>query len=215
MRTAQKLAAVMGFLMAMSGLATGQTSKVESTETVRTEVTSIPFETHFELSRRVGAGRTLRSQEGKPGQIIRDYLIVTKGGKEVSKTLMYEERIEPVHEVFLVGREGYAQSRGAFTRSKVLTMTATAYDPSPATIGRGATGRTATGMKAAYGVVAVDPRVIPLGTLVYVEGYGLAIAADKGSAIKGNKIDLCYATRREALNFGRKTVKVHVLKPKD
>lgn len=107
MRTVQKLAAMMGFLMAMSGLASGQTSKVESTETVRTEVTSIPYETHFELSRRVGAGRTLRSQEGKPGQIIRDYVIVKKGGKEVSKTLMYEERIEPVHEVFLVGREGY------------------------------------------------------------------------------------------------------------
>ena len=60
------------------------------------------------------------------------------------------------------------------------------------------------------GVVAVDPRVIPLGTLLYVEGYGFAIASDIGSAIKGNKIDLCYTTRKEALRFGRKKVRVHI-----
>jgi 3D (Asp-Asp-Asp) domain-containing protein len=53
--------------------------------------------------------------------------------------------------------------------------------------------------------------VIKLGTYVYVEGYGFAIAADTGGAIKGNRIDLCFNSRREALNFGRKTVKVHIL----
>jgi hypothetical protein len=47
---------------------------------------------------------------------------------------------------------------------------------------------------------------------LYVEGYGMAIAADTGRAIKGNKIDLCYATRQQALQFGRRKVRVHILR---
>ncbi|MBI4733746.1 MAG: 3D domain-containing protein [Rubrobacteridae bacterium] len=66
-------------------------------------------------------------------------------------------------------------------------------------------------MRAQKGVVAVDPRVIPLGTRLYIEGYGEAIAADTGGAIKGNRIDLCYNTPGECFKFGRQTVKVHVL----
>ena len=54
------------------------------------------------------------------------------------------------------------------------------------------TGRTYLGLKAERGIVAVDPRVIPLGARVHVEGYGEALAADIGSAIKGNRIDLCF-----------------------
>ncbi len=60
-------------------------------------------------------------------------------------------------------------------------------------------------------VIAVDPNVIPLGTEVYVEGYGNAIAADIGGAIKGNRIDIHVPTKQEALNWGRKTVNVTIL----
>jgi 3D (Asp-Asp-Asp) domain-containing protein len=74
------------------------------------------------------------------------------------------------------------------------------------------TGRTRTGRRATYGVVAVDPRVIPLGTMVYVEGYGLALACDTGGAIKGHRIDLCYDSNYEANRYGRKHVKVHILR---
>jgi 3D (Asp-Asp-Asp) domain-containing protein len=109
-----------------------------------------------------------------------------------------------------MGPEGYASSRHKFERGRVLIMSASAYDPSPQTI-PGTTGRTATGLRAGYGVVAVDPRVIPLRSLVYVEGYGFAIAADTGGAIKGNRIDLCYDSRSTALRFGRKRVRVHIL----
>ena len=59
--------------------------------------------------------------------------------------------------------------------------------------------------------MAVDPKVIALGAKLYIEGYGYAIAGDRGRAIKGNRIDLGFATVREALNFGRKSVIVHVL----
>jgi 3D (Asp-Asp-Asp) domain-containing protein len=111
-----------------------------------------------------------------------------------------------------MNRAGVSTSRGSFMRSKVMILRATAYDPSPATIGRHATGRTCTGRKAEFGVVAVDPRVIPLGTLLYVEGYGMAIAADIGSAIKGHRIDLCYASKRVADAYGVKMIKVHILR---
>ena len=66
-------------------------------------------------------------------------------------------------------------------------------------------------MALGYGVVAVDPRVIPLKSLVYVEGYGFAIAADTGGAIKGKRIDLCYPSRAMAKRFGRRNVRVHLL----
>ena len=72
-------------------------------------------------------------------------------------------------------------------------------------------GITASGTKAVKGTVAVDPRVIPLGSKLYVEGYGYATAQDTGSAIKGNKIDLFYDSLYEAKKFGRKNLTVYVL----
>ena len=69
----------------------------------------------------------------------------------------------------------------------------------------------ATGSRLKKGIVSVDPRLIPLGTRLYVEGYGYAVADDVGGAIKGHRIDLAYDSRSEALQFGRQTVKVYVL----
>jgi 3D (Asp-Asp-Asp) domain-containing protein len=66
-------------------------------------------------------------------------------------------------------------------------------------------------MKAGKGVVAVDTRVIPFGTRMYIPGYGFAVAADRGSAIKGNRIDLCYNTYAEAKRFGARPVDVYIL----
>lgn len=179
---------------------------------IRVESKPIPPTVEYQFSRLVGAGRLKKEDSGKPGEVRRTYQVIRKNGKPVAKKLIKEERIEPTPTLFLMGKSGFSTSRSSFGRSKVLVMEATAYDPSPATIGPGATGRTAMGLRAAYGHVAVDPRVIKLGTRVFVEGYGFAIASDKGSAIKGNKIDLCFNSRATALAFGRKSVKVHVLR---
>lgn len=71
--------------------------------------------------------------------------------------------------------------------------------------------------RAAWGRVAVDPRVIPLGTRMYIETadgsliYGYAVAADTGGAIKGNIVDLYFNTYQECVNFGRRAVKVYIL----
>ncbi|WP_298713678.1 3D domain-containing protein [uncultured Veillonella sp.] len=106
------------------------------------------------------------------------------------------------------GGQSTKNNNGAPSKySKVLTMEASAYssqDP-----GNG--NYTATGSRLTKGIVSVDPNLIPLGTKLYVEGYGYAVADDVGGAIKGNRIDLAYDSRAEALQFGRQTVKVYVL----
>ena len=66
-------------------------------------------------------------------------------------------------------------------------------------------------MMAQRGVVAVDPSVIPLGTRLYIPGYGMAVAADTGGAIVGDRIDLCMESYGEAMDFGRRTIKVYIL----
>ena len=92
-----------------------------------------------------------------------------------------------------------------------LTMTATAYTA----YCEGCSGITKDGTDIRANphlkVIAVDPTVIPLGTRVWVEGYGEAVAADIGGAIKGNIIDVFIPSHEEALEWGRKTVKVRIL----
>lgn len=94
---------------------------------------------------------------------------------------------------------------------KVLTVSASAYTFNC----KKCSGITAIGINLKKNpnqkVISVDPKVIKLGTKVYVEGYGYAIAADKGNSIKGNKIDIFVPSQKAALKWGRKTVKVSIL----
>ncbi|HYZ16575.1 MAG TPA: 3D domain-containing protein [Candidatus Acidoferrum sp.] len=92
--------------------------------------------------------------------------------------------------------------------SAALSMVATAYTASCS----GCSGVTATGRPAGHGIVAVDPRVIPLGTRMFIPGYGQAIAGDTGGAIKGNRIDLGFDSTSDARSFGRRPVMVYLLR---
>ena len=98
----------------------------------------------------------------------------------------------------------------------MIECNATAYDLSPEENG-GYGGQTATGIPLDKGVIAVDPKVIPLGSRVFVEAldgswsYGYAVAGDTGGAIKGNRVDLCFRTRSECIQFGRRKCRVYVL----
>jgi 3D (Asp-Asp-Asp) domain-containing protein len=94
---------------------------------------------------------------------------------------------------------------------KSLTITATAYDPGPESNGAGNVAATFTGERARFGIAAVDPKVIPLKSLLYIEGYGPALAADIGGAIKGRRVDLCFNSTREANAFGVKKTRVYLL----
>ena len=86
---------------------------------------------------------------------------------------------------------------------------ATAYTPDPRE--NGGYNGTAMGTKLVRGVVAVDPKVIPLGTVLWVEGYGVCRAEDTGGAIKGKRLDLLFETKKEAYNWGRRKVRVAIL----
>ena len=158
-------------------------------------------------------------QAGVAGEKEFSYKVTYRDGVEVNREVIGETVLrEATDKIVAVGtkkRENTHQK--GFTYKKKLTVTATAYDPYPA--GGSGTGRTAIGMKAQYGVVAVDPKVIPLGTKLYIEStddgqswsYGYCIAADTGGAIKGNKIDLCYNTVGECIQFGRRSANVYVI----
>ena len=202
------LCGLYGMAFAQDGATRDQASERVNPATTRVLSTPIAAPIVYEFSRNIGPGRLLKKSTGAEGEIRRTYRIEEIDGKTVKK-LIAEDRTEPIPIVFLMGKSGYQPSRGAFTRTKVVDMNATAYPPFPF---RGSRGRTANGMTARYGLVAVDPRVIPLGTHLFVEGYGFALAADTGGAIKGNRIDLCYGTNQQANAFGRKKVRVHILK---
>ena len=92
-------------------------------------------------------------------------------------------------------------------------MTATAYYPGPESCAPFDDGFTATGDVAGKGCIAIDDKTGPfkMGQMVYIEGYGIGKCNDRGSAIKYYKIDLCFDTQQEALNWGRKLVKVYVI----
>ncbi len=156
--------------------------------------------------------------EGKNGSKEVDYAAVYHDGVEYSKTVISETVIEePVNRLVVVGTKERVKTYKGYKYSRVLNVTCTAYEPY--NCGGDGRGITASGLKAQFGVVAVDPRVIPLGTKLYIESpdggkswtYGYCIAADTGGAIKGNKIDLCYNTVGECIQFGRRSATVYVL----
>ena len=154
---------------------------------------------------------------GSNGLVEKRYTVVLENGKEVSRELVSEDvKKEAAQRVVAVGTKAIQQAPSRGTSSavagKTITMEATAYNWDCATCnGRGLTA-TGYNLKAnPDGVIAVDPRVIPLGTKVYVEGYGYAVARDTGGAVKGNRIDVHMRSISAARQFGRQTVKVTII----
>ncbi len=152
-------------------------------------------------------------------------VITYEDGVEISRETTLNEVIKPVtHEVIEVGTIPVKTIQGTdktFMYSKVITVSATAYTLDPEETGGKEPGDpgygiTKSGLPAETGVIAVDPAVIPLFTRVYVEtadgswlDYGMAVAADIGSAIQGNEIDLFMWEKSEALRWGRREVRVY------
>ncbi|MBM6616211.1 DUF348 domain-containing protein [Bacillus sp. RD4P76] len=153
--------------------------------------------------------------QGQKGKVAKHFEVVLENGKEVSRTLLKTETLqESKDKVVAVGTKVQQTqvSRGSGTVANEFYVSSTAYTA----YCNGCSGITSTGFNLRANpnakIIAVDPSVIPLGTKVYVEGYGYAVAADTGRAIKGNKIDVFFATKAEAYSWGRKTVKIKILK---
>jgi len=163
-------------------------------------------------------GKMKLIQQGKDGIKERVTKITYVDGR-IDKKEIVEEKIiqQPMNRIVVVGTKKLSApsrsiktSRGDFRYRRMVHMNASAYAADPRCTGKYG-NRTASGMRAGYGVVAVDRGVIPLGTRLYIEGYGHAIAADVGGAIRGNRIDLCFDNYHQALRFGRRTMKVYIL----
>lgn len=195
---------------------------------VRQELVSqneiIPYGVDRKASNSMDQGVEKVVSKGKNGVCEKTYMVVFEDNKEVEKQLLTNTIVsEPVKEVVEYGTIAtYAASRGNTIRyKKVLEMSATAYTASYKDTkkhpGDPGFGITYTGVRVKKGIVAVDPKVIPLGTRLYIEGigdtpdYGYAVAADIGSAIKGNKIDLYMDGQDVVDRWGRKKVKVFIL----
>ena len=171
---------------------------VEQTEVVK-EI--IPRETVHNEDFTLYRGVTKVVEEGSDGEKELIYQVTLVDGQEEERVLLEETILaQSISREIAMGM----RTVGSVSRSGTsMTMVATAYTHTG--------NRTFTGIWPHVGVVAVDPSVIPLGTRMYIVGYGYATAADTGGVIKGNKIDVFKDTRQEAINWGRRTVRVYIL----
>ena len=178
------------------------------TETL-TQTESIPYSTVRQSTGAYLSGMSVVVQSGQSGLaklVTRDKFI---NGRLVNRARTRLVVKPPVSRIVDVGTAQpapviAARSDSAIAANEVLTVVATAY-ANPG-------GHTATGAPAGYGDVAVDPSVIPLGSKLYIPGYGFAIANDTGGAIQGYRIDLCFDSVQQAIDFGRQTINVYILK---
>ncbi len=172
----------------------------------------IPFSTVRKANAQLRSGSSRTVQNGVNGEKEVVFKVTTRmDGVELHRDKVAERIVKkPVTEVIQEGQRGSLPSRGYFSGRRMLTMIPTTYNPYHC--GGDGRGITATGLKARYGVVAVDPRFIPLGTRLYVDGYGYAIAADTGGAIKGNRIDLCVDSKHQACGIANfKPLHVYII----
>jgi len=197
-----------------------------SSRVVQEYITTIrlPFDREMRTTRMLAPNETQLLQEGVFGEITTVIYVTYVAGVEVERSVgSIEQTREPVAEITLIG-ETLLVNPDAVTVGSVLSvdglvgngyeyvlskiMESTGYSAQQPEL----SNYTFSGHRAVRGVVAVDPRVIPLGTWLYVEGYGRALASDTGGAIIGYKIDLCFDTVAEALQHGRRNVRVWVLR---
>lgn len=152
---------------------------------------------------------------------VKDGMEIRINGKKVELASKEKKKIKASRPAKKYPRQ-FVTSRGkTLDYKRVITMRATAYDSSFESCGKRpgerGYGITATGTQVRKGSVAVDPRVIPLGSKLYIESidgqyiYGTAYAEDTGGAIKGNRIDLFFKTGYECTQFGVRAVRVYVL----
>jgi uncharacterized protein YabE (DUF348 family)/3D (Asp-Asp-Asp) domain-containing protein len=214
---------------------------------VAQEEVEVPYDTVVMGDPSIPSGSRKVVTRGALGRALKVYQVLVTGGIEGARFLRTERMLaSKIDEVVAVGTKrvfrqvmvsrGSARSKPAPPAppivGKAMTLEATAYTPWDAGCGgvKVIDGRkTRYGIPDGWGVVAVDPRVIPLGSKLFVEGYGYAVAADTGGVIHGNIIDVCYwgtdlnaptkssgATQRRAAlaatdRWGRRTVRVTLL----
>lgn len=190
---------------ALSGQVTAATKlkvKVVDVKTRRKTVT-VPAQNEVIFDRSLSSG-TVASTSGRDGKGVYKYITTYVNGKktkEKAKLLSWVSRPKNNSVRFGTSKTG---ETGSVRYTRTFTGNCTAYYA-------GTNARGATGQVCHYGTCAVDPSVIPYGTKLYIEGYGVAVANDCGGAVKGNVIDLYMNSTGECIQWGRRYKKVYVL----
>lgn len=201
----------------------GDTVIVIHRVTIKDEIreTELAYSVETKKDSTIVSGDQIILQPGVPGFQKDTYRVVYWDGDFYSEELISSEITDPVSEIVAVGtgtsvlpiygkdseNESTASYRSApdgITCSKVITLTATAYHEPEGSL-------TKSGTLSRMGAVAVDPKVIPLGTRLYVEGYGYCVAEDTGGLIKGDRIDLFLGSESECEDWGVQDVLVYIL----
>ena len=171
------------------------------------EEVEVPFQTKTIDDPELTFGEKKVEKAGVKGKDIVTYENITRIGYEQKIELDRRHVTAPVDEIV---RQGIAQSvltpEGYKRYKKKIYGEATAY-----TWGGGASGTTSLGLWPKRGIVAVDPRMIPYYTKMYIPGYGMAIAGDTGGAIVGHRIDLFMDSLYECYQWGRRDVEIYIL----
>jgi len=196
----------------------GYTLNLTSTQTVTvTKSYVIHYETMYITDGNASGEQVVFA--GSNGERTIKTEIVYVGGQKTEERIVYDN-IDTLPQKRIVAvpvdKAVMAAATETIEYAAVYRMSSTAYTIDPRARGVNVNskyyGYTASGMKARVGVVAVDPKVIPLGTELYIENYGYAIAGDTGGAIKGMIVDLFFDTLEECIQHGRRNVTVYVLK---
>lgn len=182
--------------------------KVE--QRIKKETKKIKFVTKEEKDNTLEEGKKKVTTVGKLGfeeyQVVALYkngkLLVKDGKPVVTRTLI--NKVAPITEIVKLGTKKVVQEALGSISGEAMTFESTAYTSYGS--------HTATGTTPHKGTIAVDPSVIPLGTKLYVEGYGYGVAEDTGGAIKGHIIDLYFTSEADCIKWGRRDVKVHIVK---
>lgn len=183
-------------------------------------VSHIPYTAHTVYSPNLWEGEVITVQYGSPGKFEFLYRQVYVGGVLYSSTrTKFTILAKPIPARTYVGTAQLGELADTyapeFTYARRVRMEATAYTAAFCCTGRrpgdAAYRMTASGRMVEHGIVAVDRSLIPFGTRLYVEGYGFAIAADSGGAIRGYKIDLFMESLQDARQFGRRHIYVWIL----
>ncbi|OYD07787.1 3D domain-containing protein [Paludifilum halophilum] len=182
------------------------------------KVEQIDYKTKKKEDPDLPKGEKKVTQEGKKGKEIYQVTALYKNGKSMVTDKKLIDKVDPVTKIVTVGSgeveeepEEKKDTEVASGGSRIAGLKYKKSMEGEAT-GYTATGnKTATGTTPSRGTIAVDPNVIPLGTRLYIPGYGEGVAEDTGGAVNGNTIDLFFESREEAVQWGRRNVTIYIL----
>lgn len=167
----------------------------------------IPCKSQIVLDKSLGKGDSKLLQKGHAGTLCRKHAVYWKNDEEMDHELVEsvtkKEMVPEVTALGVKGSEIKVTEENVISPKEIMYLEATAYTHTG--------NNTCTGVYPCIGTIAVDPRVIELGTRMWVDGYGYGVAQDTGGLIKGKIIDVFMDTEKECYAWGRRRVKVYIL----